>query len=200
VATTSRTSFTGTDTVGIRIPAIFISGADGFKLRAAILAGGTLNVSVLLRPDIDGTFDNGVVSHEFGHGISNRLTGGPGNSSCLDNTEGSQVMGEGWSDFFALWITTRPGDSGSTSRYMATYDSAEPYAVGPGFRNVPYTTDITKNPYVYSQLGTGQGKANLTHAVGTVWATVLWDLNWQFIYKYGYSADFLALLAATTRC
>ncbi|HEX8660015.1 MAG TPA: M36 family metallopeptidase [Hymenobacter sp.] len=190
VATPGLTNFGGADTVGIRIPAIFISGADGFKLRAALLAGGTINVSALLGPDIDGTFDNGVVSHEFGHGISNRLTGGPGNSSCLDNTTGNQTMGEGWSDFFALWITTRPGDVGSASRYMATYDSAEPYAVGPGFRGKPYTTDFTKNNYVYSQLGTGPGKSQQTHAVGEVWATVLWDLNWQFIYKYGYNADF----------
>lgn len=25
-----------------------------------------------------------------------------------------------------------------------------------------------------------------------MWATVLWDLNWQFIYRYGYNADFFA--------
>ena len=28
--------------------------------------------------------------------------------------------------------------------------------------------------------------------MGEVWATVLWDLNWQFIYRYGYNADFFA--------
>ena len=83
--TTNLVNFGGADTVGIRIPAIFISGADGFKLRAAILAGATLNVNAALGPDLDGAFDNGVVSHEFGHGISNRLTGGPANSSCLNS-------------------------------------------------------------------------------------------------------------------
>ncbi|MBD2767201.1 M36 family metallopeptidase [Hymenobacter sp. BT664] len=58
-------------------------------------------------PDIDGSLDNGVVSHEFGHGISNHVTGGPGNNNCLDSADGSQTMGKGWSDFFALWMTTR---------------------------------------------------------------------------------------------
>ena len=189
---TGLTNFGGTDTVGIRIPAIFISGADGFKLRAAMQAGGTLNVSALLGPDIDGSFDNGVVSHEFGHGISNRLTGGPANSSCLNSATGNQTMGEGWSDFFALWMTTRPGDDGRTNRYMATYDSDQPYAVGPGFRRKPYTIDFAKNNYTYAQIGAGAGQSQQTHDVGEVWATVLWDLNWQFIYKYGYNADFLS--------
>ncbi|MDB5233774.1 MAG: hypothetical protein JWR44_767 [Hymenobacter sp.] len=192
LATQGLTNFGGTDTVGIRIPAIFISGADGFRLRAAILAGGTLNVNALLGPDIDGSFDNGVVSHEFGHGISNRLTGGPANSSCLNSATGNQTMGEGWGDFFALWMTTRPGDIGSTNRYMATYDNGNPYAVGPGFRHKPYTTDFTQNNYTYAQLGNGTGRYQETHDVGEVWTTVLWDLNWQFIYRYGYNTDFFS--------
>ncbi|MGI4834518.1 MAG: M36 family metallopeptidase [Janthinobacterium lividum] len=192
LATPGLTSFGGTDTVGIRIPAIFISGADGFKLRDAIRAGSALNVAATLGPDFDGSFDNGVVSHEFGHGITNRLTGGPANSSCLNNATGNQTMGEGWSDFFGLWMTTHPGDIGSTPRYVATYDNAQSVATGPGFRHQPYTTDITKNTYTYAQLGTAAGKYSETHDVGEVWCTVLWDLNWQFVYKYGYNADFFS--------
>ena len=42
-------------------------------------------------------------AHEYGHGISNRLTGGPGTVSCLNNGE---QMGEGWVDGFALMMTT----------------------------------------------------------------------------------------------
>ena len=192
LATNNLVRFGGADTVGIRIPAIFISGADGFKLRAAIRAGATLNVNAMLGPDFDGSFDNGVVSHEFGHGVSTRLTGGPANSSCLNNANGSQSMGEGWSDFFGLWMTTRPGDDGSTSRYVATYDTGEPSAVGPGFRRKPYSTNFGSNNYTYSQLGTSPGQFQETHDVGEVWATVLWDLNWQFIYRYGYNTDFMA--------
>ena len=189
---TGLINFGGADTVGIRIPAIFISGADGFKLRAAMLAGATLNATAALGPDFDGSFDNGVVSHEFGHGISNRLTGGPANASCLNSANGNQTMGEGWSDYFGLWMTTRPGDVGSTNRYVATYDNGDSYAVGPGFRRKPYTTNFTQNNYTYAQLGTTAGKFQETHDVGEVWTTVLWDLNWQFVYRYGYNADFFA--------
>jgi hypothetical protein len=38
-------------------------------------------------PQKDGDVDNGVVTHEFGHGISNRLTGGPAQAGCLQNAE-----------------------------------------------------------------------------------------------------------------
>jgi hypothetical protein len=198
--TTTLTNFGGSDTVGIRIPAIFISGADGFKLRTALVSGSTLNVSAALGPDIDGSFDNGVVSHEYGHGISNRLTGG-GTASCLDNTTGNQTMGEGWSDFFGMWMTTQPTDKGTTKRYSGGFDNAlGPFGI-PGFRHKPYTTDISAsgNNYTYAQLGPSTtssgaptGKFDETHDVGEVWATVLWDLNWAMINKYGYNPDFFA--------
>ena len=38
--------------------------------------------------------DNGIIVHECGHGISNRLTDGPSSSGCLSNVK---QMGEGWS-------------------------------------------------------------------------------------------------------
>jgi hypothetical protein len=169
-------------------------------LKAALASNAVVTGCATPGPDIDGSFDNGVISHEFGHGISNRLTGGPANASCLNSADGNQTMGEGWSDFFSLWITTRPGDDGRNSRYVGTYDGGEPYTVGPGFRRKPYSTDFAKNNYTYAQLGpatdptTGAptGKYDSTHPVGEVWATVLWDLNWQFIYKYGYNTDFFS--------
>ncbi len=191
LATPNLVNFGGTDTVGIRIPAIFISGANGFALRNALAAGSTLNVSAV-QADYDGSFDSGVMSHEYGHGVSNRLTGGPTTVGCLNSTDGNQTMGEGWSDFFGLWLTTKPGDIGSTPRYVATYDLGQSATTGTGLRYRPYTTNMSLNEYTYAQLGTATGQYHETHDVGEVWTTVLWDLNWQFIYKYGYNADFYA--------
>jgi extracellular elastinolytic metalloproteinase len=42
----------------------------------------------------DGSLDNTIPIHEYAHGISNRLTGGPANSNCLSAVE-SRAMGEG---------------------------------------------------------------------------------------------------------
>jgi hypothetical protein len=37
-------------------------------------------------------FDNGIIAHEYGHGISTRLAGGANNSSCLDNGSNGRRM------------------------------------------------------------------------------------------------------------
>jgi extracellular elastinolytic metalloproteinase len=190
--TTAPLSPGGTDAT-VTIPVVGISGVAGNQIKAALASGGTASVCIKPSPnDFDGSFDSGVMTHEFGHGVSNRLTGGPSNSSCLNNATGNQTMGEGWSDFFGLWMTTKPGDIGSSSRYVGTYDQGQSAAVGTGFRKKPYTTDMTKNNYTYAQLSAGASQYTETHDIGEVWATVLWDLNWQFIYKYGYNADFYA--------
>jgi extracellular elastinolytic metalloproteinase len=54
-------------------------------------------------PNRDSSFEAGIVIHEYTHGLSNRLTGGPANSRCLSVLE-SGGMGEGWSDFFATAV------------------------------------------------------------------------------------------------
>ena len=66
----------------------------------------------------DGDYDNVVVAHEYGHGISIRLTGGASNSGCLNNQE---QMGEGWSDWFGLMLTMKEGDQGTDARGIGTY-------------------------------------------------------------------------------
>ena len=53
-------------------------------------------------PDRDGDVDNGIIVHEYGHGIAKRLTGGPANTTCLSNSEQG---GEGISDYFGLMLT-----------------------------------------------------------------------------------------------
>ncbi|MBD2724629.1 M36 family metallopeptidase [Hymenobacter armeniacus] len=195
---TVLSNMTGTDTVGIRIPSIFLSGADGARILASLRAGTPVTGCATASPDYDGSLDNGIVSHEFGHGISNRLTGGPSNSNCVtqqylpngsSTAATTQCMGEGWSDFFALWMTTRVGDVGRTPRGTGTYVVGEA-PTGAGIRYKTYTDDMAVNNYTYGVVGTGN--YNETHALGEVWATVLWDLNWQFIYRNGFNPDFLA--------
>lgn len=198
VANQAPFAFPG-DTTGIRIPAIMVSQADGNRIKAALQAGN--QVSVTLTETVtyfrDGDFDNGIIAHEYGHGISTRLSGGPANSSCLRSAE---QMGEGWSDFFGLWITTKPGDKGTTGRGIGTYASFEP-TTGNGIRPTRYSTDITINPSTYDWVGKTVGGINFNldadnrprvHAIGYIWASTLWDLNWALIEKYGYNEDLRA--------
>nr|WP_262489946.1 M36 family metallopeptidase [Hymenobacter sp. AT01-02] len=188
------------DTVGLRIPSIFITKADGDRLKAALDAGQTVSLSasstVYYR---DGDFDNGIITHEYGHGISTRLTGGAANSGCLPNTTGYETMGEGWSDFFGLWMTTKPGDVGTTPRGIGTYVAFQT-PTGTGIRRKLYTTNFAVNNHTYAFLGTGEGQYAETHDVGEVWAATLWDLNWALIGRYGYNADMKASTGGNNIC
>lgn len=43
-------------------------------------------------PQRDGDFESGIIIHEYSHGISTRLTGGPRNSNCLGWGESKSYM------------------------------------------------------------------------------------------------------------
>jgi hypothetical protein len=140
----------------------------------------------------DGDLDNGIVIHEYGHGVSNRLAGGP-STFALNRIE-SGSMGEGWSDWWALMLTQKPGDAANDLRYMGTHVQKQQRDTGPGFRNWPYTFDMTANPLTYARFNLANGWPDASnpgpfklnpgfevHNAGEIWAATLWDLNWLLI-------------------
>lgn len=170
----------------VTIPSIFIKKSDCDKLKAAINNGLTLTINkpaTSVGPDkLDGDFDNGIIAHEYTHGISSRLTGGRLNANCLST--GEQSAGEGWSDFLALAVTTKPSDRANTNRGTGTYVNRQP-TNGGGIRNYPYNTDMAVNPLTYDRI-------ILTpevHDVGEVWASALWDMYWALVDVYGFDAN-----------
>ena len=172
---------------GIGIPSVMVSQADGenliTELLAATMINGTLQSSGNL-VQLDGDFDNGIIAHEYGHGISTRLTGGASNSGCLSNSE---QMGEGWSDWFGLMLTIEPGDLGTDVRGIGTYAIGQP-TTGGGIRPAPYSTDLTVNNYTYEATN-NTAAISEPHGVGFVWCTMIWDMTWALIDSYGYDAD-----------
>ncbi|MEM7186055.1 MAG: M36 family metallopeptidase [Bacteroidota bacterium] len=129
----------------------------------------------------DGDFDNLVIIHEYGHGISNRLTGGGNNTGCLSNQE---QMGEGWSDWYGVIMTYEPGDTGTDSRGVGTYLFNQGPG-GNGIRPFPYNTDIAVNPQTYDDIKT----ASVPHGVGSVWCTTLWEVTWALVDEHGFDND-----------
>ncbi len=178
----------GTGGQGIVIPSVMISQADGLLLKQALL-NGPVNATLVgedgedLR---DSGFDNGIIAHEYGHGVSNRLTGGPANVDCLWNEE---QMGEGWSDYIGMVLTMQPGDAAAMPRGVGTFVRDQGPA-GAGIRPAPYTTDLSVNPYTYG--ATNEGDLSQPHGVGFVWASMLWDLTWALVDEYGYDPDLYA--------
>lgn len=103
--------------------------------------------------------DADVVIHEYTHGITNRLVGGPMNTTALDGPQ-SGGMGEGWGDYVACvlndretvgsWVVDRPG----------------------GIRMHPYTEDY---PGTYADLG--RPPYTGVHAIGEIWCATLLAMN-----------------------
>ncbi len=133
-------------------------------------------------PNRDSDLDNGVIAHEYGHGISNRLVGGPSNTSCLGNAE---QMGEGWSDYFGLMMTMEAGDLGTDARGIGTYVIGQP-VTGGGIRPAPYSTNFGVNSYTYANTNSGVSQP---HGIGFVWCTMLWEMTWELINVYGFDPD-----------
>ena len=136
----------------------------------------------------DSDLDAGVIAHEYGHGLSIRLTGGPSTSSCLF---GNEQAGEGWSDFLGLWITAKPSDTEDQPRGIGSYLIFQENIPGATIRPAPYIRDMTINPLTYDRVRTaGPGGVSVPHGVGTVYNTIIWDLYWNLVNRYGFDANF----------
>jgi len=171
----------------ITIPSIMISLSDGTPILNKLQNNDIINVTLVNNGpyEIDGDYDNGIIAHEYGHGISNRLTGGRNQVNCLFNDE---QMGEGWSDWVGLMMTMKPGDTGTQARGYGTFAISQPTS-GTGIRPAPYSTDFNINPATYDL--TNNGGISQPHGIGFVWATMLWDLTWELIDEYGFDPDFV---------
>lgn len=184
----------GGEDATVTIPSVLIPYTEGVYLKGLLAASTPVNVTLKYDADAqpirDGSFDNGIVVHEYGHGISNRNTGT--GYSCLNTNSSKEQMGEGWSDFFALMLTNMPGDNASVPRGIGTYAISEPLD-GPGIRPAKYSPDFAINDYTYGDTnGMGVTASPLVHSIGFVWASMLWDLHWKYAEKYGYSSDVMA--------
>ncbi|MCH9646666.1 MAG: M36 family metallopeptidase [Deltaproteobacteria bacterium] len=129
-------------------------------------------------PARDGDYDNGVIVHEYGHGISIRQVGGPGNSSCLNN---SQQAGEGWSDWLALVYTAEASHTSTLARGLGSYL----FNATTTIRDLPYSTDSGINNWTYESIS----GSSIPHGVGSRWAQGAWEVYWALVDKWGFEGD-----------
>ena len=119
----------------------------------------TMNMGLVASTDRHTALDPDVVFHEYSHGLSNRLVGGPLDSTALDAPQ-SGGMGEGWGDYFACvlmqretvgsWVVDNPG----------------------GIRAFPYDEHY---PDTFAELGSGRYAE--VHAIGELWCATLMELG-----------------------
>jgi len=152
----------------------FATPPDGSRPRMRMYVWSRSN------PYRDGDLDNGIIIHEYGHGISNRLTGGPSNVNCLPSGEPGG-MGEGWGDWWATAFHQQSTYVRTDVFPMALYSNLA------GIRRYPYTTVMTINPETYNYI-TRSGYEGV-HAKGAVWAGILWEVYWNLVDRYGFQAN-----------
>lgn len=160
-------------------------GTNNANFSTPAADGGTPRLQSYLwtqtTPFRDGALDNVITVHEYVHGLTLRLTGGPG-INCLG---GSEQMGEGWSDWYALMFTMQNGDTPAMPRGVGSYPLGEAVD-GDGIRPFRYSTDMAINPHTYDAI---KGSISVPHGVGSVWAAMLWEVTWALIEKHGFNPN-----------
>ena len=152
-------------------------------------------------PRRDGDLDAEVILHEYTHGLSERTVGGGVGISLLQPAG----MGEGWSDFYAMALLSRPEDdvdgcyaTGAYVSYALIWGFEANYYFG--IRRYPYSTDQSKNPLTFKDIdpalasdhvGVSINPAilsipNEVHNIGEVWCVTLWEARANLIRKYGW--------------
>jgi extracellular elastinolytic metalloproteinase len=113
-------------------------------------------------------FDSSVVFHEFTHGVTNRLVGGPQNVRALDDPQ-SRSMGEGWGDYIACIINN------------VTVVGAWVFNDPDELRGFRYDQNF---PDDFGDLGTGRydadpasGQPTSEHNVGEIWCATLMEMT-----------------------
>ena len=106
---------------------------------------------------LDSALDGSIVFHEYAHGVTQRVVGGPATDCLSGRQEGA--LGEGWSDYFEISFHNDPvaGEypAGNTER---------------GARRFAYD----KNPYTYEDLG---NEGFEVHRDGEIWGATLWEIR-----------------------
>lgn len=169
------------DAPEVQTPAQSISREDGEALKAALARADTpLTVTMTREPSVerDGTIDNMIVAHEWGHYIHLRLV------ACSTQMCGAQS--EGWGDFIALHMALRDDDDLDGAYPLAGYGSAARGDSYFGIRRAPYSIDFTKNGLTFKHISDDARLPDHprsptvpenfeVHNAGEVWASMLFE-------------------------
>ena len=141
--------------------------------------------------------DASTVYHEYTHGLSTRLVGGPSNYQSLDADQ-SGAMGEGWSDWYGHDRLLEQGHEQDTNAAGEIVDGEFFYVSG-GFRTQPLDCtvgaaavqcpgagDAGSGGYTFGDMGEiTPSNPSQVHANGEIWVETLMDLRRELVAKHG---------------
>ena len=143
-------------------------------------------------PSRDSSLDASVLIHEYAHGLVERLVAGPLMPAGSTGDDQIGGMHEGTADYLALFFTMDINDAPDTPVEVGEY------YFGTGGRRNPYAYDLTVDPITFDAYNPNIDPTNLipnneVHNAGEIWASALYDLTWELIFKYGGSRDASAM-------
>ncbi|MCD6639071.1 MAG: M36 family metallopeptidase [Nocardioides sp.] len=125
-------------------------------------------------PCTDGGLDMGIVAHEYGHAITNRMVAGP--DEGLTSEQGG-AMGESWGDLIAGEYQFSHGYSNGGNVW-----AVGAYATG-NTRTAIRDYAIDRNPLNYSDYGFDTTGPEV-HADGEIWNATMWEVRQALVDKY----------------
>nr|MCS5630655.1 M36 family metallopeptidase [Pirellulaceae bacterium] len=137
----------------------------------------------------DSGMDNSTVIHEFGHALTARLIGGPLWMQGGIPFSQMDAMHEGNGDYLALISGMKATDDPADAQQGETWWSD--YQLN---RRQAYSYDFTVDGRTYEDWNTlldpDTGVPNIeSHQAGEIWASMLYDMTWELIFKYGGARD-----------
>jgi hypothetical protein len=167
----------GTDAT-VTIPVLSVSQEDGTKLKGEI-AAGPVSATLFRQVGVerDGSLDNTVVAHEWGHYLHHRLAD-CGAGQC-------NAMSEGWADFNALMLVLRDGDNLDGAYPLSVYASRALADAYFGIRRYPYSVNPAMNALSLRHIAKGAALPNTpgnpfgdnfeVHNAGEIWASMMFE-------------------------
>ena len=119
----------------------------------------TMRMGMVTTTNRHTAMDSTVVFHEYTHGLTNRLVGGPMNDSALEADQ-SGGMGEGWSDYMACTI--------NNIEVVGAWVVNNP----DGIRQFRYDSNFPDN---FGDIG--RGRYDEVHNIGEIWCATLLEMN-----------------------
>ncbi|KAH6590685.1 hypothetical protein BASA50_009211 [Batrachochytrium salamandrivorans] len=148
------------------------------------VAAAAVNLFYLANAMHDITYQYGFTESAGNFQKDNFGRGGKGGDAVIVNVLDTSDVNN------AKFITPPDGQSGVMRMGTDTANNSIPMGAyvtnrPGGIRSRPYTADININPLTYVDLQSRTG----VHAIGEVWASMLWDVYWNLVAKRGFSAN-----------
>lgn len=147
--------------------------------RSPTLSMGVLGDAGKLKRDP--VFEPTVLLHEYMHGVTDRLVGGPATSRCVPHNDEGFSIHEGYSDFVPTLLRVKNGDTRDKDYTLADWAGAN---LSITLRPYYISTSLETTPHTFESLNALSSTGD-PYLIYIVWALPLYEVFWNLVDTYG---------------